>query len=102
MNYKAGWDNMMLTNFLPLNCNGIFKVYAIVTDVEEIPDDIGFKPITVGNANAETPLRAIDTPTHRGSESGAGFRNQGWMLKRMPDAMPAEGCTISVCRVVKV
>ncbi|MCP5103718.1 MAG: PQQ-binding-like beta-propeller repeat protein [bacterium] len=96
MNYKAGWGYMMLTNFLPNGGNGTFKIHAIATDMEGHQVTLGVKTITVDNLNAVKPFGAIDTPVSGGTASGGTFRNVGWVLTPMPNAIPTDGSTISV------
>jgi hypothetical protein len=95
-NYKAGWGYMMLTNFLPNGGNGTFIIDAIATDVEGHHVTLGSKTVIVDNANAVKPFGAIDTPTQGGSASGTNFRNQGWVLTPLPNAIPVDGSTIEV------
>jgi len=95
-NYKAGWGYMMLTNFLPNSGNGTFIIDAIATDVEGHQVTLGSKTVIVDNANAVKPFGAIDTPTQGGSASGSSFRNQGWVLTPLPNAIPIDGSTIEV------
>ncbi len=95
-NYKAGWGYMMLTNFLPNGGNGTFIIDAIATDVEGHQVTLGSKTVFVDNANAVKPFGAIDTPTQGGSASGSSFRNQGWVLTPLPNAIPVDGSTIDV------
>jgi hypothetical protein len=96
MNYRAGWGYMMLTNFLPNGGNGTFTIHAIIQDVEGNEVSLGSKTITCDNANAVKPFGAIDTPIQGGTASGASYRNNGWVLTPMPNAMPTDGSTIGV------
>jgi hypothetical protein len=95
MNYKAGWGYMMLTNFLP-GGDGDFTIHAIATDMEGQQVTLGIKRITVDNANAVKPFGAIDTPIQGGTASGSHYRNHGWVLTPMPNAIPDDGSTIDV------
>ena len=96
MNYRAGWGYMMLTNFLPDGGNGTFRIYAIATDVEGHSVTLGVKTVTVDNNNAVKPFGAIDTPLQGGTAAGSDFRNHGWVLTPMPNAVPTDGSTIYV------
>ncbi|MCP5102907.1 MAG: hypothetical protein GY950_06000 [bacterium] len=87
---------MMLSNFLPNGGNGTFELRAVATDVEGNEVTLGTKTITCDNAGAVKPFGAIDTPTQGGTASGAGFRNQGWALTPLPNAIPSDGSTIKV------
>ncbi|NIM14605.1 MAG: hypothetical protein GTO45_21530, partial [Candidatus Aminicenantes bacterium] len=96
MNYKAGWGYMMLTNFLPNEGNGTFKIHAIAADTEGHEVTLGVKTITCDNANAVKPFGAIDTPTQGGTASGSNFINWGWVLTPQPNSIPTDGSTITV------
>jgi|GEM_PF-757373 len=96
MNYKAGWGYMMLTNFLPNNGNGTFTIHAIAADMEGHQVTLGTKTIICDNANAVKPFGAIDTPIQGGTASGSNYRNQGWVLTPLPNAIPTDGSTINV------
>jgi hypothetical protein len=96
MNDKAGWGYMMLTNFLPNNGNGTFKIYAIATDREGKDFRLGIKTIIVDNANAVKPFGALDTPGQGGTVSGSRFINWGWVLTPQPNYIPEDGSTINV------
>jgi hypothetical protein len=95
-NYRAGWGYMMLTHFLPNGGNGTYKIHAIAADAEGHRVILGTKTITVDNANAVKPFGAIDIPGQGGTASGTNYRNQGWVLTPMPNAVPTDGSTISV------
>ena len=95
-NYQAGWGYMMLSNFLPNQGNGTFKLYAIATDVEGNTTVIGSKTITGDNAHAVDPFGTIDTPDQGGTASGSGFVNFGWVLGAQNNAIPTDGSTINV------
>jgi hypothetical protein len=95
-NYKAGWGYMMLTNFLPNNGNGTFKIYAKAADTSGNEVTLGTKTIICDNANAVKPFGAIDTPTQGGTASGTAFRNHGWALTPLPNMIPTDGSTIDV------
>jgi hypothetical protein len=96
MSYKAGWGYMMLTNFLPNGGNGTFKIHAIAADKEGQQVTLGVKTIIVDNINAVKPFGAIDKPVAGGTASGSNFRNVGWVLTPMPNAIPTDGSTIRV------
>jgi hypothetical protein len=96
MNYKAGWGYMLLTNFLPNQGNGTYKLYAIVTDKEGNVFTLGSKTITCSNATAVKPFGTIDTPAQGGDASGNPYLNFGWVLTPLPKTVPTDGSTISV------
>jgi hypothetical protein len=86
----------MLTNFFPNDGNGVFKIHAIAEDIEGHQFPLGFKTITVDNANAVKPFGALDTPNQGGTASGSDFINWGWVLTPQPNIIPTDGSTIKV------
>jgi hypothetical protein len=95
-NNSAGWGYMLLTNTLPNNGNGTFKLHAIASDVEGAVTPLGSKTITCDNINAVKPFGAIDTPSQGGTASGDKFVNFGWVLTPAPNTIPFDGSTINV------
>jgi hypothetical protein len=95
-NYKAGWGYMLLTNFLPGQGNGTFKLYAIASDMEGNVFTLGTKTIVCDNAHAAKPFGTIDTPAQGGDASGNPYLNFGWVLTPMPKTVPKNGSTITV------
>ncbi|NIM11415.1 MAG: DUF362 domain-containing protein [Candidatus Aminicenantes bacterium] len=95
-NYKAGWGYMMLSNFLPNQGNGTFKLYAVAADVSGNEVTLGTKTIICDNAGAFKPFGAIDAPGQGGTASGSEFINWGWVLTPMPNSIPTDGSTINV------
>ncbi|MEP6593464.1 MAG: hypothetical protein ABJC51_07220, partial [Acidobacteriota bacterium] len=94
--YQAGWGYLMLTNMLPNQGNGTFKLSMYADDVEGHRVLLGTRTITVDNANATKPFGAIDTPTQGGTVSGTDFVNFGWVLTPQPNTVPTDGSTIMV------
>ena len=70
MNYKAGWGYMLLTNFLPAQGNGTYKLHAFAADKEGNYALLGSKTIVCDNAHATKPFGTIDTPTQGGTAAG--------------------------------
>ncbi len=95
-NYTAGWGYMLLTNFLPNQGNGTYKLYAIATDKDGHVVTLGTKTITCDNAHAVKPFGTIDTPAQGGTASGNRFVNFGWVLTPMPKTVPKDGHLITV------
>lgn len=95
LNYRAGWGYMMLTNFLPNNGNGTFKLHAIAHDAAGKSLDLGTRTITCDNAHATTPFGTIDTPSQGETVSGTEV-NYGWALTQPPHSIPLDGSTILV------
>lgn len=79
LNSRSGWGYLMLTNFLPHQGNGTFKLYAFATDVEGHKTLLGTRTITCDNAHATAPFGAIDTPRQGALVTGI-VNNFGWIL----------------------
>jgi surface antigen len=95
-NYKAGWGYMLLTNLLPNQGNGKFKLHAVAKDSSGHEVILGTKTIICYNTNAVKPFGAIDTPEQGGTASGKSFVNWGWVLTPQPNSIPIDGSTINV------
>ena len=96
MNYRAGWGYMLLTNFLPAQGNGTYKIHAFATDREGNQVLLGTKTIVCDNAHAAKPFGTIDTPAQGGNTSGSQYVNFGWVLTPLPKTIPKDGSTITV------
>ena len=96
LNYRAGWGYMLLTNFLPEQGNGTYKLYAYATDKEGNAVLLGTKSIVCDNAHAVKPFGTIDTPEQGGNASGNLFVNFGWVLTPMPKTVAKDGSAIDV------
>jgi hypothetical protein len=95
-NTQAGWGYLMLTNFLPSQGNGTFRITAIATDVEGKTTTLGTKTITCTNDASFKPFGAIDTPGQGEIVSGASFANFGWVLARgTVGAAPPDGGSVT-------
>jgi hypothetical protein len=93
---RGGWGYLMLTNFLPNQGNGTFRIHAYADDADGHSTLIGSKTITCANATAVKPFGAIDTPGQGETVSGASYANFGWVLARTPAlAYPPYG-TVSI------
>ena len=86
-NYRAGWGYMLLTNFLPAQGNGTYKLYAFATDKEGNQVLLGTKTITCDNAHAVKPFGTIDTPAQGGDAVGESVRQ----LRLGADAAAEDG-----------
>ena len=96
MAYRGGWGYMLLTNMLPSQGNGTYRLHAYATDVEGHVARLGSRTITCANAGAVRPFGAIDTPGQGGTASGSAFVNFGWTLAYPPNIIPTDGSTIWV------
>ncbi len=95
-NTRAGWGYLLLTNFLPNQGNGTFRLLAMADDVEGNAVLLGTRTITCSNSTATRPFGAIDTPGQGETISGPSYNNFGWVLARGPAlAYPPNG-TVSV------
>jgi hypothetical protein len=92
---QAGWGLLVLTNFLPNQGNGAFRLHAFADDVDGHVALLGSKTIICTNATATKPFGAIDTPGQGETVSGS-FVNFGWALTPQPKAVPNDGSTIQV------
>jgi hypothetical protein len=70
----------MLTNFLPTQGNGTFRIYAIAEDGVGQSTVLGSKTITCTNSTATLPFGAIDTPGQGEVVTGTSYANFGWVL----------------------
>jgi sugar lactone lactonase YvrE len=94
-NTRAGWGYLMLTNFLPNQGNGTFKLYAVADDADGHSVVLGTRTITCSNNASTAPFGAIDTPLQGETVQGL-VDNFGWVLARSPAlAYPPNG-TVSV------
>jgi Right handed beta helix region/Viral BACON domain len=78
-NIRAGWGYLMLTNFLPAQGNGTFRIHAIADDVDGHSTLLGTTTIVCDNAHSTAPFGAIDTP-QQGEEASGVILNFGWVL----------------------
>jgi len=94
--YQAGWGYLLLTNMLPDQGNGTFKLHAYATDLEGQTTLLGSKTIVADNAHATDPFGAIDTPEQGATVSGSEYVNFGWVLGAQDNVIPIDGSTITV------
>lgn len=97
---RAGWGYLMLTNFLPAEGNGTFRILAFAEDFDGFSTFLGAKTITCTNATATVPFGSIDTPEQGGTANGSNYANFGWVLAAqrsgVHSVIPTDGSTISV------
>jgi hypothetical protein len=96
LNTRAGWGFMILTNYLPNQGNGTFRVHAIAYDREGNSRLLGSKVFTCDNAHATLPFGTIDTPGQGATASGSAYVNFAWALTPQPKSIPIDGSTILV------
>jgi len=95
-NDRAGFGFMILTNQLPNQGNGNFRIHAIAEDAEGHSTLLGSRTIVVNNATAQVPFGTIDTPAQGGTVAGTNYINFGWALTPRPAMIPTDGSTIQV------
>ena len=78
-NDRGGWGYLMLTNFLPNQGNGTFRLSAFADDLEGHTTLLGSKIVTCANNTSILPFGAIDTPAQGAVVSGV-IANFGWVL----------------------
>ena len=93
---RAGWGYLLLTNMLPNQGNGTFRLLAYAIDADGAATLLGAKTFVGNNASAISPFGAIDTPTQGATISGSSFINFGWALTPQPKIIPFNGSTIIV------
>ncbi len=93
---RGGWGYMLLTNFLPDQGNGTFKIYAVITDSTGNGTELGPRTIIADNAHAIKPFGTIDTPVQGGVMQGTAYMNWGWALSPQPNYVPADGSTVNL------
>ncbi|HVJ26880.1 MAG TPA: Ig-like domain-containing protein [Vicinamibacterales bacterium] len=79
--YRGGWGYLLLTNFLPNQGDGSFRLHAYASDLEGANVPLGSVNITATNSTSFKPFGAIDTPGQGETVSGI-VNNFGWVLVR--------------------
>jgi len=92
---RAGWGYMLLSNTLPNNGDGSYRILAYARDLDGRRTLLGSRRITCVNSTAAVPFGAIDTPAQGEVVSGP-IINFGWALTPQPNAIPVDGSTINV------
>ena len=87
---------MLLTNLLPGQGNGDFRIHAYAFDTEGHQVLLGSKNINCDNAGASKPFGTIDVPLPGDLASGSVYKNFGWVLTPQPAKIPEDGGTILV------
>jgi hypothetical protein len=95
LNTRAGWGLNVLTNMLPNQGNGTFRLYAYIDDIDGHTTILGPRTFTSSNTNSLLPFGAIDTPGQGETVSGT-IVNFGWVLTPQPNSIPLDGSTIDV------
>lgn len=95
LHYRAGWGYMLLTNSLPSQGNGTFRLHAVAYDKDGLSVSLGAKTIYCDNANSIKPFGSIDEPAQGALISGASWIF-GWVLTAQPNFIPTDGSTLNI------
>jgi hypothetical protein len=93
---RAGWGYMLLTNMLPNQGNGTFKLWLHALDREGQQALLGTRTITCANSAATRPFGTLDTPGQGAMTTGSAHLVWGWALTPQPGVIPRNGSTIWV------
>jgi Putative Ig domain/Carboxypeptidase regulatory-like domain len=93
---RAGWGFLVLTNTLPNQGNGGFRIHAYAEDVEGHITLLASRQIFGRNATSVLPFGTIDTPGQGDTIAGSAYLNWGWALTPQPAMIPFDGSTIGV------
>jgi hypothetical protein len=96
LNDRAGFGFLILTNMLPNQGNGTFRLHAVAEDAEGTRVTLGTRTIVGANSTSRMPFGTIDTPGQGETISGANYVNWGWALTPQPALIPNDGSTIHV------
>jgi hypothetical protein len=92
---RAGWGLQILTNVLPGQGNGTYRLQVFADDVEGHTTLLGTRTFTAANTSALLPFGTIDTPAQGETVAGT-IVNFGWALAPPPKMIAADGSTIDV------
>jgi putative Ig domain-containing protein/carboxypeptidase family protein len=93
---RAGFGFVILTNTLPNQGNGNFRILVFADDAEGHVTLLGTRTIVGNNATAQQPFGTIDTPLQGETIAGASYVNFGWALTPRPAMIPTDGSTIQI------
>ena len=96
LNDRAGFGFMILTNALPNQGTGGFRIHVFAQDVEGHETLLGSRTLFGLNASATEPFGTIDTPRQGETIAGQSYLNWGWALTPQPGLIPTDGSTIQV------
>jgi hypothetical protein len=82
--YRSGWGYLALTNMLPSQGNGTFRLMAYAEDPDGHSTLLGTRTVTCANASSTQPFGAIDTPAQGETVNGSVYTSYGWALSRGP------------------
>lgn len=92
---RGGWGVMVLTNMLPGQGNGAYRIHAYAEDAEGHTTLLGSRTFTASNASSTLPFGTIDTPPQGGTVSGI-YTMFGWALSPQPAAIVADVHTVTM------
>ena len=93
---RAGFGFMILTNMLPNQGNGTFRIHAVAEDAEGTRVTLGSRTIVGANSTSQMPFGTIDTPGQGETIAGTNYLNWGWALTPQPGMIPTDGSTIQI------
>jgi hypothetical protein len=94
-NDRGGWGYLLLTNVLPNQGNGTYRLTIFADDSEGHSTLLGTRTIVVDNAHLTIPFGALDTPPEGATISGT-YVSFGWALTQQPKTIPKDGSTIKL------
>ena len=92
---RAGWGLQVLSNMLPGQGNGTFRLHADAFDREGNRSRLGSRTVVVDNANAAIPFGTLDTP-RQGETVSDTIVNFGWALTPQPASIATDRSTLDV------
>jgi hypothetical protein len=96
LNHRAGFGFMILTNMLPNQGTGGFRIHVVAEDVEGRQMLLGSRTLFGTNTTATQPFGTIDAPAQGQTIAGSNYLNWGWALTPQPAMIPTDGSTIQV------
>ncbi len=96
LNHRAGFGFMILTNMLPNQGTGGFRIHVVAEDVEGRQMLLGSRTLFGTNTTATQPFGTIDAPAQGQTITGSNYLNWGWALTPQPAMIPTDGSTIQV------
>jgi hypothetical protein len=93
---RAGWGYLLLTNVLPGQGNGTYRLTVFADDAEGHTSLIGTRTFVADNAHATIPFGTFDTPAEGATISGTDYPVFGWALTPQPKTIPKDGSTVKL------
>ena len=97
LNHRAGFGFMILTNMLPNQGTGGFRIHAVARGCRGTPRRCWDRGRSSASTRTATqPFGTIDTPAQGETIAGSNYLNWGWALTPQPAMIPTDGSTIQV------